>query len=259
MEIIRKGSKGAAVETLQRLLGIKADGDFGPITEKAVMQFQKSKGLVADGVVGNKTWAFLNVKSEIDIVDGHINVHVTRLPNRPIKYISIHYTAGGTSRAGTALRTRNVFLQRNASADFVVDDETIVRINPDIRNYYCWAVGDKKNIYTGGGRLYGVATNKNTLSIEICSNLKRGAIADVPNHEGWFFTEKSLENALKLVRYLMKQYGVPKSNVVRHYDISGKLCPGVIGWNDSNIYGTDGKVRSQKSSSDSWKEFWSKI
>jgi len=89
--------------------------------------------------------------------------------------------------------------------------------------------------------------------------LKRGTTANVPNHEGWFFTEKSLENALKLVRYLMKQYNVPKSNVVRHYDISGKLCPGVIGWNDSNIYGTDGKVRSQKSSSDSWKEFWSKI
>ena len=259
METIRKGSKGATVETLQRLLQIKVDGDFGPATEKAVMQFQKSKGLVADGVVGNKTWAFLNVKSEIDIVDGHINIHITRLPNRPIKYISIHYTAGGTSKAGTALGTRNVFLQRKASADFVVDDETIVRINPDIRNYYCWAVGDKKNIYTGGGRLYGVATNKNTLSIEICSNLKRGTTADVPNHEGWFFTEKSLENALKLVRYLMKQYNVPKSNVVRHYDISGKLCPGVIGWNDSNIYGTDGKVKPQKSSSDSWKEFWSKI
>lgn len=259
METIKRGSKGAAVETLQRLLGIKADGDFGPATEKAVVLYQKSKNLVADGVVGAKTWALLLSKGEIDIVDGHINVHITRLTNRQIKYISIHYTAGSTSKKGAALASRNVFIQRQASADFVVDDEQIVQINPDIRNYYCWAVGDKKNIYTGGGSLYGKGTNKNTISIEICSNLKQGASANVPNHTGWYFTDKAIENTLKLVRYLMKQYNVPKANVVRHYDISGKLCPGVVGWNDATIYSTDGKYTPQKSNSEKWKEFLSKI
>ena len=259
METIKKGSKGEAVRTLQRLLGIKVDGDFGPATEKAVVQFQKSKGITADGIVGNKTWALLGVKDEIEIVNNHINIHVTRLPNRQIKYIAIHYTAGKTSKAGAAIATRNAFLKSNASADFVVDDETIVQVNPDIRNYYCWAVGDRKNVYTGGGSLYGKATNKNTISIEICSNLKRGTTANIPNHEGWYFTEKSLANALKLVRYLMGKYNIPKSNVVRHYDISGKLCPGIIGWNCSNIYNVDGMVTSRSSNSNKWKEFWSKI
>ena len=259
METIKRGSRGEAVKKLQQLLGVSADGVFGLITEQAVKQYQASHGITADGVVGPKTWALLESKDEIGIVDGHINVHVTRLVNRPIKYIAIHYTAGNTSRKGTAMATRNVFLHRNASADFVVDDETIVRINPDLKNYYCWSVGDKKNAYSGGGRLYGVATNKNTISIEICSNLKGGTNASVPNHSGWYFTDKSLENALKLVRYLMKKFNVPKSNVVRHYDISGKLCPGIVGWNNANVYNTSGNAAVQKNNSNEWIAFWSKI
>jgi N-acetylmuramoyl-L-alanine amidase CwlA len=150
-------------------------------------------------------------------------------------------------------------LQRRASADFGVDDDTIVQINPDLRNYYCWAVGDKKNPYTGGGSLYKNANNKNTISIEICSNLKNGASADFPNHDGWYFTDKSLDNAAKLVRYLMKMFNIPKSNVVRHYDITGKLCPGIVGWNNANVYDSNGKATAQKSNSDAWMVFWSII
>lgn len=259
METIRIGSKGEAVKTLQRLLGIEpVDGVFGLVTEKALKQYQKLHGLQDDGVAGPKTWALLE-KDGIVIVDGHINTHITHSANRPIKYIAIHYTAGSTSKKGTALSTRNVFLKRSASADFVVDDETIVQINPDLINYYCWAVGDKKNVYSGGGSLYGKATNKNTVSIEICSNLKKGTSAAMPNHAGWYFTEKSLDNALKLVRYLMRKFNVPKSNVVRHYDISGKLCPGIIGWNNSNVYDANGKVTAKKSDSDAWTVFWSLI
>ena len=243
METIKRGNTGDAVKVLQGLLRIAVDGVFGPKTEQIVKQYQKANKLTDDGVVGPKTWALLQ-KDNIAIVDGHIKTHITRSPSRPIKFISIHYTAGSTSKKGTALATRNVFLKRSASADFVVDDETIVQINPDLRNYYCWAVGDKKNPYTGGGSLYGKATNKNTISIEICSNLKKGTSAEMPN---------------QLVRYLMKLFDIPKSNVVRHYDISGKLCPGIVGWNNSNVYDTNGKVTAQKSNSDAWMVFWSII
>lgn len=57
--VLRRGSSGAAVTELQRALGITADGDFGPATEKAVRDFQARRGLVADGVVGPATWAAL--------------------------------------------------------------------------------------------------------------------------------------------------------------------------------------------------------
>lgn len=64
---LRLGSKGPAVVELQKKLAAKgfspgaADGDFGPKTLAAVKSFQRSRGLVADGVVGPKTWAALGV------------------------------------------------------------------------------------------------------------------------------------------------------------------------------------------------------
>lgn len=267
METIKKGSKGAAVKQLQELLKITADGLFGNNTETAVKEFQRKNGLAVDGIVGAKTWAALSSSekpnnsdnSDIEIIDAHISTHITKKVGRKIDYIAVHYTAGASSKAGSAKAVRNVFLKRSASADFVVDDAQIVQINPDLRNFYCWSVGDKKNAYSSGGRLYGKAKNSNTISIEVCSNLAKGASASAANHAGWSFTDAELDLTRKLIRYLMAKYNVPKSNVVRHYDVSGKLCPGIIGWNDEAIYTTDGKRTAEKSTSEKWDEFWQSI
>lgn len=258
MNTLRKGSKGEEVKRLQRLLHLVEDGIFGEQTESAVKAYQAAHNLVADGIVGMKTWEALTA-SDIDIRKAFINTHITALKNRKVKYIAVHFTAGSTSKEGTALATRNVFLKRRASADFVVDDAQIVQINPNLRNYYCWSVGDKKNPYSGGGTLYGMATNKNTVSLEICSNLKKGFDAKYPNHEGWYFTEAALKNALKLIRYLMQEFGLSKYAVVRHYDVSGKLCPGVVGWNDGVIYSATGKQTGEKNNSLEWQKFWAQI
>lgn len=56
---LRYGDEGEDVKYLQECLEITADGDFGPATKAAVIAFQQSKGLVADGIVGAKTWAAL--------------------------------------------------------------------------------------------------------------------------------------------------------------------------------------------------------
>ena len=53
---LKLGSKGKDVERIQRALNIPADGVFGKQTEEAVKAYQKRKGLVSDGVVGEKTW-----------------------------------------------------------------------------------------------------------------------------------------------------------------------------------------------------------
>ena len=147
-------------------------------------------------------------------------------------------------------------MSREASADFAVDDRDIVQFNPDLSNYYCWAVGDKKNQYSSGGQLNGKATNKNTISIEICSTCTPATSENVniPNHSGWSFSEESLNNAVKLAKILIKKYNIPLTNVVRHYDITGKLCPGIIGWNNEPIY-INGKASKNKSDSSSWEAF----
>lgn len=261
MNVLKKGSKGEDVKTLQRLLNVTpVDGDFGPKTDAAVKAFQKSKGLYPDGIVGNKTWEALGVNKDTKVVDPSVvysplNVHVTKYANRPVTYLAIHYTAGSTSKKGSALNVKRVFEQRSASADFCVDDETMVQFNPDIKNYYCWAVGDKKYAHTKGGSLYGRATNRNTISIEMCSNLKKGASAASANHDGWYITDETLQQCAKLAKILMKKYNIPIERVVRHYDISGKLCPGVIGWNNELTYTNEGKTTKTYNNSSKWNEF----
>jgi peptidoglycan hydrolase-like protein with peptidoglycan-binding domain len=56
---LKRGSTGVNVAYLQRVFGIKPDGQFGPITERKVKEFQQSQGLVVDGIVGPITWSRL--------------------------------------------------------------------------------------------------------------------------------------------------------------------------------------------------------
>jgi peptidoglycan hydrolase-like protein with peptidoglycan-binding domain len=53
--IVKRGDRGEAVRSIQRRLGITADGVFGPLTERAVKRFQSRHGLVPDGIVGPLT------------------------------------------------------------------------------------------------------------------------------------------------------------------------------------------------------------
>ncbi len=65
--LLRVGSKGEAVKTLQRNLNslgynLSVDGDFGPGTKNAVIDFQRKNGLSADGIVGPATQAKIKEK-----------------------------------------------------------------------------------------------------------------------------------------------------------------------------------------------------
>jgi peptidoglycan hydrolase-like protein with peptidoglycan-binding domain len=68
---IRFGSKGPFVADAQLKLLAKGfdpgpvDGDFGPRTRQAVVAFQAANGLLADGVVGNETWAALDDEAPV--------------------------------------------------------------------------------------------------------------------------------------------------------------------------------------------------
>jgi murein L,D-transpeptidase YcbB/YkuD len=55
--IIKLGSQGELVRLIQDKLGIKVDGIFGSLTEKAVKEFQRNNGLAVDGIVGQNTWS----------------------------------------------------------------------------------------------------------------------------------------------------------------------------------------------------------
>lgn len=161
-------------------------------------------------------------------------LNVTQAPNRQIKYIALHYTAGASSKPGSA--TRTVF-PGECSADFIVDDGEIYQFSPDLDNYYCHAVGVKKKDYEaylkaaqergthGAGALIKSANNKNTISIEMCSNFDGTVTKKTePYDERFTLSEATLANTAKLVAYLLQKY--PDVQIVRHFDITGKPCPG---------------------------------
>jgi hypothetical protein len=61
---VQLGERSKAVATVQQRLAanrvcVAVDGDFGPLTRRAVLAFQRAHGLAADGVVGPRTWGAL--------------------------------------------------------------------------------------------------------------------------------------------------------------------------------------------------------
>ena len=57
--VLRPGTQGPAVAVLQKKLGVKPTGLYGPMTFAAVVAFQKKHGLPAQGYVGPATWRTL--------------------------------------------------------------------------------------------------------------------------------------------------------------------------------------------------------
>ncbi len=133
-----------------------------------------------------------------------------------IKYLVIHYTGNdGDRAANNAAYYHDSVVQ--ASAHYFVDDYEVYCSVPDLA--IAWAVGGKQWAdceKTGGGKLYGVVTNSNSISVELCDTRKDGVYGA---------SEETLENAAELCRGLMEKYGIPLENVVRHFDVTGKHCP----------------------------------
>ncbi len=133
-----------------------------------------------------------------------------------IRYIVIHYTGndGDTALNNAKYYASNVV---KTSAHYFVDAKEVIQSVDDLR--IAWAVGGKKYPscpQTGGGTLHGRCLNANSISIELCDAKKDGVYAP---------SAKTVAQALELTKALMKKYNIPASNVIRHFDVTGKLCP----------------------------------
>ena len=62
--LLKLYTKGNPVKDVQRVVGVKADGYYGPSTKTAVEKFQKAHGLAVDGIVGPKTWNKIKADSK---------------------------------------------------------------------------------------------------------------------------------------------------------------------------------------------------
>ncbi|MED3685240.1 S-layer homology domain-containing protein [Bacillus thuringiensis] len=124
------------------------------------------------------------------------------------KYITIHETDNTSVGAGAKNHAQYLYNQaigntdRVASWHFTVDDREIYQHLPINENG--WHAGD------GNG-----AGNRQSIAIEIAVN-----------RDGDY--DQAVENAKKLVAYIMKETGVPLNNVVKHQKWSGKNCPYIM-------------------------------
>jgi putative chitinase len=97
--ILKLGSKGEDVKTLQQKLGITPDGDFGKKTEETVKNFQLKNGLTPDGIVGDSTWKKLTGEQstpqvapqvsglKLDKLKGHIpDSVISQIPETAAKF-----------------------------------------------------------------------------------------------------------------------------------------------------------------------------
>ena len=134
-------------------------------------------------------------------------------PLSAIRAIVFHYTAN-TGSAASALGNARYFANgsegRAASAHYCVDEKNIV--------YECvpldtvaWSVGDGRS-----GKYGNLVNNYNSVSIEMVSHTDASGAYYIP--------KETQENAARLYQMLLKKLpGVQYT--VRHYDVSGKLCP----------------------------------
>lgn len=128
-----------------------------------------------------------------------------------IKYIVMHYTANdGDTDEGNAHYFQGA--GRRASAHYFVDEDSVTQSVRD--RDAAWHCGG--DLESSHHPLRGICMNRNSLGVEMCSDIVGGK---------YTITPQTVDRAVELVRYLMAKYDIDVDHVVRHYDVTGKLCP----------------------------------
>lgn len=127
--------------------------------------------------------------------------------NQNIEWIVMHCT----NNDGDTAKNNSIYFSRenprHVSSHYFVDDNDIYQSVLD--NYIAYHCGAKEYKHD-------FCRNENSIGIEMCDNKKDGKIEP---------SEKMLNNAARLVKELCKKYNIPYTNIIRHYDVTGKICP----------------------------------
>ena len=122
MSILKKGLKGAPVKRMQEKLGIGADGDFGPGTEKAVKAFQEKNGLVVDGIAGPDTFAAMGLHELVLLRKGSRGAQVKKMQDA-LGIDADGVFGSGTEKAVMAFQTAN-----GLTADGMAGPQTLAKM-----------------------------------------------------------------------------------------------------------------------------------
>ena len=138
------------------------------------------------------------------ITQKFLSVNEYSRPGTPLKEINgivVHYVANPGSTGWNNwyyFENLSVTHERKAGAHFIIGlDGTIIQCVPLNELTYC---SNSRNV--------------DTVSIECCHKREDGK-----------FEDATYDSLVKLCRWLMDRYGLETEDVIRHYDVTGKLCP----------------------------------
>jgi YD repeat-containing protein len=173
--VLKLGSFGPLVVQLQKFLNISADGNFGPKTQEAVVNWQRENNLTADGIVGPITWKAMGIATTDNSETTDTGLHIIKnyLPNGeyfpgPVNkdWIFLHHTAGWHDPHGAvtswgyddrgAVATEFVLGGQSVLGNDNSHDGELVQVFPT--GGYGWHLG------TGNDRMH-----RESVGIEVCS------------------------------------------------------------------------------------------
>lgn len=187
--VLKLGSKGNEVKVLQEKLNLKADGVFGPLTEEAVKDFQRSNGLEVDGIVGDNTLSKLNLS----------------VNKRNIKELIVHCSATPEGKDYSVDTIRQWHLQRGFS---------------DIGYHYVIYRDGSIHIGRDESIIGAHCTGHNTNSIGVCYIGGCASDGKTPKDTR---TLQQKESLLSLLKTLKVKY--PNAKIYPHYKFAAKACP----------------------------------
>ena len=187
--VLKLGSRGNEVKVLQEKLNLKADGIFGPLTEEAIKDFQRSNGLEVDGIVGANTLSKLNLS----------------VNKRTIKELIVHCSATPEGKDYSVDTIRQWHLQRGFS---------------DIGYHYIIYRDGSIHIGRDESIIGAHCTGHNTNSIGVC--YIGGCASDGKTPKDTRTTEQK-QSLVKLLKELKTKY--PQASIHGHRDFSSKACP----------------------------------
>ena len=187
--ILKLGSRGNEVKVLQEKLNLKVDGIFGPLTEEAVKDFQRSNSLEVDGIAGADTLSKLNLL----------------VNKRTIKELIVHCSATPEGKDYSVDTIRQWHLQRGFS---------------DIGYHYVIYRDGSIHIGRDESIIGAHCTGHNTNSIGVC--YIGGCASDGKTPKDTRTTEQK-QSLVKLLKELKTKY--PQASIHGHRDFANKACP----------------------------------
>lgn len=157
----------------------------------------------------------------------------TSMNNKQNKFIVIHYVGSVSTAYNNAKYFETTY--RGASAHYFVDEKDIYQV-----------VREKDASWHCGATYYKHLScrNSNSIGIEMCC---------YKNSKGQIEVSEEVERkTIELTKELMKKYNIPITNVIRHYDVTGKACPKPFVDNSSRWINFLNKL--QKQNAGSWKQ-----